>query len=109
MALFIAVSCTFLINIIFGYWRANTRKFSLPWILAIHIPVPITVGLRFALLGWNWILIPAFVLDFTAGQFVGGKLRSWMAKQSQIPLSSFLLADVRKALVARRNKKIIAP
>ncbi len=108
MAIFIAVTCTFLINIIFGYWRANTRKFSLQWILAIHIPVPIAIGLRLALLGWNWVLIPAFVLDFTAGQYLGGKLRNWMSKQSQIQLSSFLLADMGKILSARLNKNIVA-
>lgn len=107
MAIFIVVTCTFLINIVFGYWRANTRKFSLEWILAIHIPVPIAIGLRLALLGWIWYLIPAFVLDFTAGQYLGGKLRHWMARQAQVQLSSFLLADLRKMLSSRRNKKIV--
>ncbi len=37
----------FSINIPFGYWRANVKKFSLQWILAVHIPVPFIIGQQF--------------------------------------------------------------
>ncbi|HSQ09327.1 MAG TPA: hypothetical protein VLN25_01745, partial [Burkholderiaceae bacterium] len=31
------------------YWRAGLRKFSPAWFVAIHAPVPLVFGLRFAL------------------------------------------------------------
>ena len=83
----------FLLNIIFGYWRANTRKFSLPWILAIHVPVPIAIAARLIFLGWNWVLVPAFVGAFAAGQYAGAKIRGTLSHYAY-PLSSFLLLDL---------------
>ncbi len=67
----------FLINLPFGYWRAGVRKFSLPWFLAVHIPVPLAIGLRLLVhLGWRLTLLPIWMGAFFAGQFLGGKLRS---------------------------------
>ncbi len=109
MSIFVVVLCTFLINIFFGYWRANTKKFTLPWILAIHIPVPIAIGLRLALIGWNWYLIPAFVIDYAAGQYLGGRIRSWMSKQDDVVLTSFLPGDLGRLMAARRRKNSVAP
>lgn len=64
-----------IINIPFGYWRANVRRFSLQWFLAIHIPVPFIVGLRLASdLGFAWytyvVLVSAFFLGQQAGSLV---------------------------------------
>lgn len=65
-----------LLNLPFGYWRAGTTKFSLPWFLAVHAPVPLVVAIRFlAHLGWHFITFPVLVGAFFAGQFVGGYLR----------------------------------
>jgi hypothetical protein len=67
----------FLFNIPFGYWRAGVRKFSVPWFLAVHIPVPVAVGLRLLVhLGWRFYLLPLWIGVFFAGQFFGGKIRS---------------------------------
>ena len=64
------------LNLPFGFWRAGTRKFTLPWFLAVHVPVPIAVGLRVAVgLGWRLAVLPVFVGAFFAGQFLGGRLR----------------------------------
>ena len=82
-----------LINVHFGYWRANSRRFSWQWILAVHIPVPIAIGLRLLLLGWVWLLVPAFIAAYTIGQFVGGRLRRRLARHG-IPLSSNLVSDL---------------
>jgi len=95
------------INIIFGYWRANTRRFSLQWILSIHIPVPIAIGLRLMLLGWHWVLVTLFVVAFTIGQYGGGIVRKQMKKTST-PLSSFLIADLGR-LVFSSNKSKACP
>jgi len=67
------------LNLPFGFWRAGTRRFSLPWFLAVHVPVPIAVGLRVAVgLGWRLSALPVFVGAFVAGQYLGGTVRrSW--------------------------------
>ncbi len=65
------------INLPFGYWRAGVRKFSAPWFLAVHLPVPVAVGLRLMVhLGWRFYLLPLWIGVFFAGQFLGGRLRS---------------------------------
>ena len=52
----------FILNVPFGYWRANTRKFSRQWFLSVHIPVPIIIALRiFAGLGWRFITFPILI------------------------------------------------
>ena len=87
------LSSVALINVFFGYWRSNVRKLSLPWILAVHIPVPISIALRLAFLGWSWLLLPAFVAAFAIGQFSGGQIRR-LLKKARVKLTSFLAADV---------------
>ncbi len=65
-----------LINLPFGFWRAGLRKFSPAWFVAVHAPVPIAVGLRFASgLGFQWQTLPLFVAAFFGGQWLGGRLR----------------------------------
>jgi hypothetical protein len=72
---FVAVF-TFLLNLPFGWWRAGLRKFSPAWFVAIHAPVPLIVGLRFALgLPFRWITLPLFVAAYFGGQFTGARLR----------------------------------
>ena len=69
----------FVLNLPFGYWRANTKKFSLQWFLAIHIPVPAVIVLRFfSGLGWHFITFPIFIGAFFLGQILGGRLRLWL-------------------------------
>jgi hypothetical protein len=65
----------FVLNIPFGYWRANVRKFSLQWVLAIHLPVPVIIALRiFSGLGFAWFTYVFMVLAFFSGQKFGGTL-----------------------------------
>ena len=104
MKLALVLIIILLINIIAGYWRAGTRKLSPQWALAIHIPVPIAIGLRIAFFGWNWILLTAFVAAFTAGQFIGGRIRGYWANRQNAQLSSFLVRDLIQVLSARRGK-----
>ncbi len=65
----------FIMNIPFGYWRANVRSFSLQWFLAIHIPVPLIIGLRLiSEIGFTWhtyvFLVSAFFLGQQAGSLI---------------------------------------
>ncbi|MDD4873852.1 MAG: hypothetical protein PHE15_02605 [Dehalococcoidales bacterium] len=91
-----AIISILIINIAFGYWRVNTQKFTIQWIAAIHISVLIAIGLRFLLLGWNWLLLPVFVADFAAGQYIGGLVRKQFSKQQRVQLSSCLMTDIIK-------------
>ena len=84
MPLALVILFIFLLNVAFGYWRANTRKFSWQWILSIHIPVPIAIGARMLFLGWNWALVPLFVGVFAAGQYSGGKVRRLVSKTPSV-------------------------
>jgi len=72
----VALTILFL-NLPFGFWRAGTRKFSLSWFLAVHIPVPFVVCLRILSgLGWSLNSFPVFLTAYFTGQLFGGKLRS---------------------------------
>jgi len=65
----------FVLNIPFGYWRANVRRFSSQWFLAIHLPVPLIVALRILSdIGFSWysylFLVGAFFLGQKLGSFL---------------------------------------
>jgi hypothetical protein len=67
-----------LLNLPFGFWRAGTRKFTLPWFLAVHVPVPFVVALRLAAgIGFRLTTVPVLVAAFFTGQFCGGRVRLW--------------------------------
>ncbi len=72
MKLALLSSAIFAINLPFGYWRARVPRRSLPWFLAIHIPVPFVAGIRI-LLGIHWTLriFPLLVAAYFLGQAVG--------------------------------------
>jgi len=60
------------LNVPFGYWRANVKRFSLQWYLAIHVPVLFIIGLRLAFhLGFAWYTYVALVSAFFLGQQFG--------------------------------------
>jgi len=94
IALFLVLISIFVVNIFFGYWRSNTRRFSVQWIMAVHIPVPLAIGLRLLLLGWSWVTLPVFVATFFAGQYMGGRIRQYLAKWRPMRLSSCLVMDM---------------
>ena len=59
-----------------GYFRAGARRFSWPWIVAIHAPVPVIIGLRYAAgLGWRLYTFPVLIGAYAMGQFLGSRLR----------------------------------
>jgi hypothetical protein len=69
------------LNLPFGFWRAGTRRFSVPWLLAVHVPVPIAVGLRVGTgMGWRLTTLPVFLGAFFVGQFLGGRIRRYWTR-----------------------------
>ncbi len=83
MSLEIVAIAVYLLNIPFGYWRANSEKLSREWFLAIHIPVPIVIAIRFLSgLGWSLITFPVLIAAFFLGQFTGGKLNGLLERNT---------------------------
>jgi hypothetical protein len=75
MTLLAVAAIVFLLNLPFGMWRARVKKFSASWILSIHLPVPLVIGLRiYSGLGWKWFTFPAMIGAFFLGQFLGSRL-----------------------------------
>jgi len=67
-----------LLNLPFGFVRAGTERFSRSWFLAVHVPVPLVIGVRLLSgLGWRLGTVPFFVGAFLLGQFLGGRMRRW--------------------------------
>lgn len=83
LALVLAVALVFATNLPFGYWRAGLPKRSLPWLIAIHAPVPIVWLIRDLLdLDWRWSTLPLFVGAYFLGQWIGGRLRLALAPRT---------------------------
>jgi len=77
--LIIITSIVFLLNIPFGYWRANVRRYSAQWFLAIHIPVPFIVALRLLSgIGFGWHTYLFLVGGFFLGQQFGSLVMKWV-------------------------------
>lgn len=86
---------TFVLNLPFGYWRANVRKFSFQWVLAIHIPVILVILERiFSGLGFAFITYPILIGSFFLGQFLGGKIHRFFLKKDICTASSCLVMDI---------------
>jgi hypothetical protein len=76
-SLWFIAGVVFVLNLPFGYWRAGSRRFSRPWLVSIHAPVILAIGIRL-LVGIRFVLgsVPLFVGAFFLGQSLGGRLRS---------------------------------
>ena len=85
----------FILNLPFGYWRANEKKLSPRWFLAIHAPVPLVIAIRvLSGLGWQFITFPIMIGAFFGGQFAGGKLHRLRSHRSGAQVSSCLVLDL---------------
>jgi hypothetical protein len=86
---------TFLLNLPFGYWRANVRKFSLPWFFSVHGPVPFVIALRLLSgLGFQLETLPIMLLAYFGGQFVGGRYHDRRKSRDGVRVSSCLVWDL---------------
>jgi len=85
----------FIVNIPFGYWRANVRRFSLQFILAIHLPILFIIAFRILSgsgfeLATFFFTVPAFFL----GQLTGSNIYSSRKLKDAEPLTSCLVMDL---------------
>jgi len=95
MLLLLAALIDFFLNIPFGYWRANVKRFSLQWFLSIHIPIPFVILTRmYTGIGFEFITYPIMISAFFLGQLAGLKFYSYRKKKNIGYLSSFLFKDL---------------
>ncbi|UCH64856.1 MAG: hypothetical protein JSW63_09545 [Ignavibacterium sp.] len=95
MNIIIAVLIVSFINIPFGYWRANVKRFSSQWIAAIHIPIIIVVLLRiYTTLGLELYTYPILIAAYFLGQFIGSKIYIKRVTLKLEPVTSCLVMDV---------------
>jgi len=64
---------TFMLNLVFGYFRAREKKYSLKWFLFIHLPIPVVIVARLYV-NLDYRVVPVFLLAAVAGQMFGGKV-----------------------------------
>jgi hypothetical protein len=99
MSILIVLLIVFIINIPFGYWRANAGKFSLQWVLAVHIPVPFIIALRiFSGLGFQLYTFPFMIGAYFMGQYLGGRFLKALKNKHYFRVSSCLVMDLCKIL-----------
>lgn len=92
----------FILNLPFGYWRANTVKFSSQWVFAIHIPVLIIILIRlFSHIGFSVLSLLISFLTFFLGQFSGGKLHSFFPEDRERSSSCLVMDTFRLFLHPR--------
>lgn len=76
MGLWTVSLLVFLLNLPFGYWRASSRKFSPQWFVAALLAVALVAALvSYSGMSWKLVTLPALVVAYLLGQFVGGRVR----------------------------------
>ena len=95
MNILTVATLVFLLNLPFGYWRANETKFSRGWFLAVHLPVPFVIALRiFSGLGFQLITFPIMIGAFFGGQLAGGWFLNFRRDRDAAHVSSCLVWDL---------------
>lgn len=101
MDMIVVAFVVFVINLPFGYWRANVKRRSFQWFAAIHIPIPFVVALRILSdIGFAPESYPIMIGAFIAGQYLGGILHRRRAARGRQPLSSCLVWDLIKGAIS---------
>lgn len=88
----VVVAVVFLLTLPFGFYRAYTRKYSLRWFLAIHVPVILVFLARYEA-HLSYAYIPATCAAFAASQYLAGRIGRWWIERR----STAGVADTRKA------------
>jgi hypothetical protein len=88
------LAAVFVVTLPFGFYRAYTRKFSLRWFLAIHLPIPLIFLARYES-HLSYAFIPFTSLTFAAAQMLGARVGRWWIKRRPLTPS----ADEKKAPV----------
>ncbi len=79
----VVLAAVVLVTLPFGFYRAYTRKLSLRWFLAIHVPVALVFLARFEA-HLSYIFIPLTCLAFAGAQILGGMIGRWWIKRHPV-------------------------
>jgi hypothetical protein len=79
----VVLAAVLLVTLPFGFYRAYTRKLSLRWFLAIHVPVVLVFLIRFEA-HLSYAFIPLTFLVFAAAQILGGRIARWWIKRRPV-------------------------
>jgi hypothetical protein len=63
------------VNVPLGYLRSGYRRLSWPWLLYLHLSIPLVATCR-TFSGVGLAAVPLLVAAAVAGQLVGGRIRS---------------------------------
>ena len=97
MNLILVTIFVFILNLPFGYWRANVKQYGFQWALAIHIPVPFVIAARIFLnIGFAFFTYPILVGAFFMGQLAGKYLYTRSKTLGFAPLTSYLVMDLMR-------------
>ncbi|MBT8381026.1 MAG: hypothetical protein KJO59_01565 [Ignavibacteria bacterium] len=95
MNLFIISILVFILNLPFGYWRINVKKFSLQWFMAIHLPIPFIILFRLlSEAGFELVSFPFSITAYFLGQLIGAGIFKYKKNKSDQALTSCLVMDV---------------
>ncbi len=95
--LIIVTITVFVLNIPFGYWRANVKKFGLQWALSVHIPVPFIILLRiYSNIGFAWYTYIFLVSAFFLGQRLGARMHENRILHEKLTTSCLVMDVFRK-------------
>ncbi len=78
-ALFLTATLALAMNVPLGLWRANTRRLSLQWFVALHLAVPPIIALRLTL-DVAFIYVPLLIAVAILGQMAGG----WLVRKASV-------------------------
>ncbi len=100
-----ALAFTYLLNVPFGYWRADAKRRGrrLEWFAAVHAPVPLVFAARM-LAGATFTMIPVFVAAFFLGQLTGGLVKGRLEERLE-KTGKCLVHDLRLLLTRGASGK----
>jgi hypothetical protein len=76
-----------LVTLPFGFYRAYTRKMTLRWFLAIHVPV-VLVFLARVEAHLSYAFIPFTCLAFATSQILGARVGRWWIKRRPVRIAT---------------------
>lgn len=79
----VVLATVVVVTLPFGFYRAYTRKLTLRWFLAIHIPVVLVFLARYEA-HLSYVFIPATFVAFAAAQYLGGRLGRWWIRRRPV-------------------------
>lgn len=100
---FIAFSV--ILNIPFGSYRNLTRKFSIAWWLAIHLPIPIIIIMRTLIFDLNFLwVLPFSLAGAVFGQIAGSRL-ALFGHQKEVGPAANTVGKLRQTEVGTEVKR----